>query len=122
MTQKQTLVTKGEDELVIKVEAKMTKPSAMDMPASEMKVPAKSPAGSGTPAVQPKELRKGEETLEIAGKKLACQWVEMEVETGGKMKTKSWMSDEVPGRVVKVETKGDNLESTMVLTGFEAKK
>ncbi len=123
MTQKQTLVDKGAEELTIKVEGKMVKPVAMDMPPSEMKSPTKGKAGGAAAGAPPKELGKGEETLEVGGKKLACKWVETEIDAGGqKMTSKAWTCDEVPGGVVKVETKGANLTSTMTLVGFEAKK
>lgn len=124
MTQKQTLVKKEAEELTLKVEGKMTKPAAYEMPASEMKIPLRgSGGGSGKPSGDMKELGKGEETLEIGGKKVACKWVEYEMTMGaGKGTSKVWTSDQVPGGTVKTETKSDTMKSVMVLINFEGKK
>lgn len=122
MTTKRTLLKKG-DKLKFKLETKMTKPAAMEMPAQETEEDAKIAGGSGTGGTGgAKELGKGDEELDVAGKKVKCKWVETEYEMNGKKTTtKSWTSDEVPGGVVKSVTKNEDMESTMVVTGFEKK-
>jgi hypothetical protein len=123
MSQKQTLVKKEAEELTLKVEGKMVKPAAMDMPASEMKVPLRGGGGGPAGNANAKEIGKGEEELEVAGKKVKCAWVEMEMEmNGGKGTVKVWKSDQVPGGTVKTVTKGPDMDSTMMLTGYEGKK
>ncbi len=125
MTQKQTLVKKEAEELTLKVEGKMTKPAAMEMPASDMKLPLKGSGatGGGGGANTSKVLGKGEEELEVGGKKVKCTWVETEMDAAGsKITVKTWTSDEVPGGTVKSITKGESVNTEMVAIAFEGKK
>lgn len=88
-------------------------PAKMDKPA-EQKTDEKAP--------KPKE---GEEELTVNGKKIKCKWIEMTMEQGGtKTVSKSWTSDEVPGKTVKTETKMDGTDKpiTMVVTDFKIVK
>jgi hypothetical protein len=121
MTQKQTLVDKGVDELTLKLELKLLGANAMELPATEQKLPVKNAVADGDqkPA---KELKKGEETLTVGEKKVACKWVENEFEANEeKTTTRVWTSDEVPGTLVRVETKSSKLTFTMSLVDFEMK-
>jgi hypothetical protein len=123
MSMKRTLLKKG-DKLKFKLESKMVKPTAMDMPASESEEDAMMAGGGGGGGggSEPKKLGEGDEDVEVAGKKLKCHWVEYEMDSGGgKMKSKVWTSDAVPGGTVKTVSKNDTMESTMTLTGFEKK-
>jgi hypothetical protein len=128
---KRTLVKKDDKELTLKIESKMVSPTEMNMPASEMKEPVEFPAGgtaggAGAPSGA-KELGQGEEEVEVAGKKLKCKWVELEM-TSGDTKTvvKSWTCDEVPGGMVKSTTKSTggptgDVVSNLKVIGFEKK-
>lgn len=113
LTMKRTLLKKEAVEFTFKTETKMLAPTKMDLPAQESKEKAESEAGA-----KPKELGRGEEELEIAGKKLTCAWAEIEID-GSVVKT--WTSDQVPGGAVKSVTKKGDFESTMLCIGFEKK-
>src|SRR4029450_576306 len=56
---------------------------------------------------------KGRETLTINGKKAECEWVQTEVEG---ITSKMWTSEQIPGRMVKAETRTKEATSTMLLT------
>lgn len=117
MTVKRMLLKKSAEELVFRLENKMVKPNPSEIPASESAEKVWSEGGAA-----PKELGKGEEELDVAGRKIKCRWVEVESESGGKKTvTRSWTSDEVPGGLVKSRSKGADLESEMTLIGFEKK-
>jgi hypothetical protein len=75
------------------------------LPGAKQEIPAKIKKVEGQANVEkPKE---GEEEIEVAGKKVKAKWVESTIDAGGtKTVSKVWMSDEVPGGTVKVETKG----------------
>ena len=45
---------------------------------------------------QKDEAKEGEEELEVAGKKIACRWIEVKASAGS---VKTWTSAEVPGMV-----------------------
>ena len=68
-------------------------------------------------------VKSGTETLTVAGKSLSCKWTETESEAGGnKTVSKVWMSEEVPGFVVKMvmSTKGTMSSDTVSeLTDFK---
>ncbi|MBI4575159.1 MAG: hypothetical protein HY722_02735 [Planctomycetes bacterium] len=124
MVQKSTLVRKTAEEITLKMEGKMVSPAAMDMPPSEMKSPARIPAGGGSGgSANATKTGEGDETLDVGGRSLACHWVETEIlSDGSRTVTKVWTCDQVPGATVQSETRGAAMTSTMMLTGFEAKK
>ncbi|MBL8990861.1 MAG: hypothetical protein JNJ48_04695 [Phycisphaerae bacterium] len=79
----------------------------MDMPAQKRDVPAKieKPAETKTDEKAPKP-KTGEEEIEVAGKKYKAKWTETTTEQNGmKSIAKVWTSDEVPGTVLKMESK-----------------
>lgn len=94
-----------------------------------MKFNVKKPDGDGSGDKGPKvtELGKGEEELEVAGKKLKCKWVESETEANGaKTRSKVWTCEEIAnGGLVKsesvTEVGGNKVESKMMLVAFEKK-
>jgi hypothetical protein len=58
---------------------------------------------SGKPAGTTKE---GTETLKVGGQEVKTKWYEYEVKAGGAdVKSKMWTSDDVPGMLVKTESK-----------------
>lgn len=102
---------------------------------TEMKLPLSAP--TATPSVPPEmaaltsaagdaKVSTSKETLTIAGKAIDCTVSSAEMEAGGnKTLTKSWISDSVPGAMVKSEsttTGGASAQITMELLEFDAKK
>jgi hypothetical protein len=78
----------------------------------------------GIPEPDPKAVpkfkeTKGRETLTINGKKVECEWIQFEYEG---VTSKTWMSDLIPGRMVKSETRTKESVSTMQLTDWKAEK
>lgn len=105
----QTLKQVSADKLVVEMKViAMAAGQKMEMPAQTREIPAK---------IDKKELdeqegqqediktTEGEEEIEIAGKKFKAKWVETEMkQDGGLIKTKSWMSEDFPGQVLKSRT------------------
>jgi len=57
-----------------------------------------------------KKIGEGDEEIELAGKKLKCHWVHVKRSVDSRVEamkdrssTKTWYSDEIPGRVAKIE-------------------
>jgi hypothetical protein len=68
-------------------------------------------------------LAKGEETIELAGKKYKAQWYETRGKTeSGLATTRSWMSDEVPGLLLRSVTKVPKVNGTITLEMIELKR
>ena len=69
------------------------------------------------------EVKKGEETIEVAGKKIACttfeSTLEMAIPGAGTMKTwsKRWTSKEIPGGEAKSEAKTDTQMGERTISG-----
>jgi hypothetical protein len=56
--------------------------------------------------VKPAEKSEGDEEIEVAGKKFKCHWVCFKNEVKGETsEAKDWLTDEVPGHVVRHELK-----------------
>jgi hypothetical protein len=96
----------------------------MDQPAQPLEIPAK--AGAAAPgmtptAEQPKqpdmEVKESEETVTVAGKSVKAKVVEMKGKQAGMdMWTKTWTSNDVPGTLVKMESKtGGEMASSSTL-------
>jgi hypothetical protein len=83
----------------------------------------KPPAASPDDKTPKPEIKEGEETLEIAGRKIKCKTVESKMEMQGmKITSKAWTSDEVPGMMVKSESKTEGAaEGTSKMTLVEWK-
>lgn len=90
-------------------------------------IPAKVPqemvgAGAGMMGVLPGlggGKKEGKVDLEVLGEVIKTKWQEMDVsQQGMEGHVKTWMSDEVPGQVVKMEMTihGDTLDQTMTQT------
>jgi hypothetical protein len=81
--------------------------------------PGTAPAAKGQ---QPAAVKKGSETLTVAGKSLQCDVYETDSNANGmQMKTRSWVSAQVPGGLVKSvsQTSGAaKSETTMELVDF----
>lgn len=84
-----------------------------DMPAKEQKHPAKTEKNE-----MGKLVKEGDEEIEVAGKKLKCKWQDYEKE---KDQYRVWLSDEIPGRVAKMEGTQRGSKMTLTVTAYEAK-
>ncbi|MCI0704408.1 MAG: hypothetical protein L0241_25400 [Planctomycetia bacterium] len=78
----------------------------------------------GIPEPDPKAVpkfkeTKGREALTINGKKVECEWIQIEFDG---FSSKTWMSNQIPGRMVKSETKTKESVTTMQLTDWKAEK
>jgi hypothetical protein len=76
------------------------------------------------PKVDPKDVpkykeTKGREALTINGKKVECEWIQFEVDDAV---SKTWYSDQIPGRMVKTQTRAKEATTTMQLTDWKAEK
>jgi hypothetical protein len=127
-TQTQTLKSLTAEKAVVEItsvtEAAGQKISA---PPVTFDIVAKLPKVKFDPAdvkVEPKDdpkvkHTKGRETLTINGKKVECEWVQTEFEG---VTSKMWTSEQIPGRMVKAETRTKESTSTMQLTDWKAEK
>jgi hypothetical protein len=76
-----------------------------EVPATMEKPAEQTPPTSVAPTVKP-NIKEGEETVTVAGKELKCKTTESTSESNGmKVQTKTWTSADVPGQIVKTETK-----------------
>ncbi len=116
---KMTLIDKTADKVVVETETSVmgnVSKTKMDIPLKAA-APAKPPANAPAPKM-------GSETITVAGKSFACKTFEIVTDTNaGKTTTKTWISEDVPGGVVKTvsSTKGAmNSEMTMELVEYKA--
>jgi hypothetical protein len=100
----------------------------IDAPPMTFDIPAKGPkidlSGFTGANVDPKDVpkykeTKGKESLTIKGKKLDCEWHQIEV--AGAV-TMTWYCDQVPGRMVKAESRVMGNSTVMQLTDWKAEK
>lgn len=114
---KYVLIDKTDDKLVLEVYS--TAMGQTDKQVQELKL--KPEPGN----LRVKELSRGEEELEVAGKKLRCAWTEYLVETNeSKAVTRLWTSKDVPGQTVKMKiklSKPSEMEVDMMAAEFEKK-
>jgi len=115
-----TLKSVSADEAVVEMETVTPNVPPQKM---EQKFPLKAPEVKGT-GEAPK-VKTGSEEIEVAGKKFKCTTSEVDSEANGmKTSTKTWMSDDVPGHLVKSVTKMSGATSgttTMELVEFAVK-
>jgi hypothetical protein len=66
-------------------------------------------------------IKRGSETLTVAGKSLVCEMLETEMDAGGaKIQSKTWSSDQVPGSLVKSVNTSSGRQSTAEVVDFNA--
>lgn len=101
----------------------------IDVPGMKRDVPAKWEPGKipGQPADAPKpDIKEGTGDATVGGKTYKCKTYEVTMKTDqATMTSKTWMSEEVPGGTVKMESKMEKpIQSvtTMEMVGFEAGK
>lgn len=120
---KTTLVDLSADKATIETE--MTAAGKTTKTKTEVPLTAGTPGTpTATPAANAPALKTGTESITIAGKSLNCKWTEMETEVNGaKTVTKTWMSEDVPGGVVKMVSTASGAmksETTMEVVDFKA--
>lgn len=124
----QKLVEKNDDQVVVEVSTVVIA-NGMEFKTGANKVTHKKSvkSSSAQPAdvkgVKVKELDKGEEKVKVGDASYACNWISSSSEFQGmKSESKVWMSDKVPGMVVKtVMSTSSGIESTTELVGFTKK-
>ncbi len=105
-----TLVEVGADKLVIEyVSVTNVNGTELKLPTSRREIPKTVPqpkgAKNGDPPAKPVPTETGTETLKIIGLELKTTWSKNKVEAAGTTsESKVWMSDEVPGAMVKMES------------------
>lgn len=128
--QVQTLKSVSDDKVVVEMQSVVEAAGqTIKTPAVPLEYLAKVPQGQIDPKFNPDgnpalDVKKGTETIEVAGKSLKCEWIEAKGKTPqGEVETKTWFSDEVPGRLVKSVTglKAVNSTTTMTLVEFKTK-
>jgi hypothetical protein len=127
----QKLVELTKDKAVVETTMKLNIPGAPAPMPQKVVLPAKVDEAEAKPNKMPPgttgEMKEqGSEKVQIAGKSYNCKVFTMVGEaSGAKMSGKTWMSEEVPGRLVKSETtadaQGQKVKSSMALTKIEAK-
>ena len=120
---KQTLAELTADKAVLDIET--TVMGNTTKTRTEMPLTGSAPAGGAASASVPNaSASTGSDTVTVAGKSLDCKTYEAETDAAGsKVKTKTWMSDQVPGFLVKsVATSTGTLNSTttMEVVDFKA--
>jgi len=104
------------DEAVLEVETVMPNLPPTKM---EQKLPLKGPEGKAADGPKPKT---GCEEIEVAGKKLKCDWTETESETNGvKSVTRVYTSQEIPGFTAKMVLKNSSMTMTTEVVEYSAK-
>jgi hypothetical protein len=124
MTQKLVEVTA--DKVVIEVVTSMDMGGQkMDMPAQKIEIPK---AGATTPNAAPNTNAAAggatasttTEEVTVGGQKVKCTVTTVTSDVGGqKSESKVWTSEEVPGGMVKSETKSAQMSATMTLVEFK---
>jgi hypothetical protein len=86
--------------------------SEFAMPPVVEEYPAKVPESDTGYDLKPEETEEGDETIEALGSSLDCHWVRtVHLISGIKTTTQSWMSDEVPGRLVRKTSRSEGTYS-----------
>jgi len=117
-TTTQTLKDLTADEAILESEMVMANvPTPMK---SETKIPLKAPEGAKVgDAPKPKT---GSEEIEVAGKKLKCDWTETETEiNGAKTVTRVYTNHDIPGFTAKMTVKSPTMSMTSDVVEFASK-
>jgi len=114
--QKSTLKSIGDSEAVVEL-VRSFDGRQVGEPV-ERKVPAKVPVEKA-----PKDVKTGEEEIEVAGKKLKCATKDFETTTpnGKTFHMKLWVHDDIPGRSARMDISGEGFKSSMVASAWEKK-
>ncbi len=101
---KLTLVESRAERLVLEIETSVLRESRKERKEFVLAGDKKGPKP------RTRELQRGEEEIDVSGRKLKCKWAENEIESEeGGVVTKStarvWTSDEIPGRMARMRVK-----------------
>lgn len=124
-----TIVTKlveaKADQLTMETTAEvevMGKPFKAPAQKREVKKTLEVPANTPVPKDQKPEgtTEEGTETIKVGATDVKTKWYKYKSKTpAGEVSGQVWMSDEVPGQVVKMVSKSDKFSSTMELVEFK---
>jgi hypothetical protein len=124
------LVEVGKDKLVLETEV-VSKVMGMEFkqPATKRDVPKtidipKADPGKAPKAEKPEKpegtTEEGTETLKIGATEVKTKWFKAKVKTpAGEAESQTWMSDDVPGGLVKVVSKVGDTKTTIEVTEFK---
>jgi hypothetical protein len=113
------LASKADDAITVEVSGTMEAfGQKRPIPTQSQKVPPKVEKADA-----PVQVGESTEKVEAAGKTFDCKVYEVtkKMPNGQTIKAKSWVSDDVPGGVVKMEVKSDQANVTGLLKSFEKK-
>ena len=112
------LVAKADDKMEIEISGTVDMlGQSRALPVQKQTVPAKMEKDK-----VPTQVAEATEKVEAAGKTFECKIYEFKRDVSGKpMTAKCWLSDEVPGGVVKMEAKTEEGGISAILKSFEAK-
>jgi hypothetical protein len=124
-----TLVEVTAAKLVLEAKTSMSAGGQkMEMPAQKTDVAAKvdKPAAVAVAPDAPKgEVKESTDEVEVMGKKVKCKVMETKTTANGmNINSKTWTSDEIPGGMVKMETKMDGAmtgTTTVMATAYAIK-
>lgn len=115
-TTTQTLKDLTADDAVIETETVIT---GVPPQKSEMKLPLKGPEGKAADGPKPKT---GSEEIQVAGKKMKCDWTETESEANGvKSVTRVYTNQDIPGFTAKMVMKNPTMTMTTEVVEFSSK-
>lgn len=104
-----TLLSISPEKATVETKAAMSAAGAPQPPAQKIDIAAKVNKSEAQDVGQPApnikaETKQGEEKVEAAGKSYDCKWTEVtSTQQGMNVVAKTWLSDEVPGKLVKLE-------------------
>jgi len=111
-----TLKDLAADEAVLEIETAMPNLPPTKM---EQKFPLKAPEGKAADGPKPKT---GSEEIEVAGKKMKCDWTETESEANGvKSVTRVYTNQDIPGFTAKMVMKNASMTMTTEVVEYSAK-
>lgn len=117
METKMTMVEKTAEKVVIETEMTVMGNTTKTKADLSLKASADVTAAA-KPAAAPKT---GSDTITIGGKALSCKTTEMETDAGGmKILSKTWISEQVPGSLVKSVSTTKGSQTTMEVVDFKA--
>lgn len=115
--QTQTLKSLSAEKAVVNASMELEvsgKPFTTDPTPTEIVAKFKAvPQTKNAPNAAEPKTTKGQEKLTVNGKTLSCEWQEYEIAKGQTVRT--WTSDDVPGRTVKMVSTNDTTKTTIVV-------
>lgn len=127
-----TLLEVAPEQVVIEIKSSMTMPDGkkLDTPPQKMPYPAKIPKSEAPPEATKEEkpdpakpkITEGTDEVEVSGKKYKCKTTATEMKQGDQtMVSKTWMSDDIPGGLLKMETTGPGMSVKQTISAITIK-